>query len=179
MNRIFERRKVWQLEWSIFHNSVELLACAIESEYSLPDAIVSIGRGGRELGIELAKRLMLPVHHVTARHNISDAIWSPAQNRVEVSDFDLHRIPDYERILVADDICGSGKTLEEVRCRLATPLSSPTIMSTVLCKNVGSVLSPDFWIWTVRDWVIFPWEQVPSNVITESLPISAHLFFEP
>jgi len=70
-----------------------------------------------------------------------------------------------------DDICGSGATLRRVRQDLA-PLVSPSaqVVTAVLCLNTGASTLPDYSIWTVADWVSFPWEKPPADKGTTPLP---------
>ncbi|WP_020501070.1 phosphoribosyltransferase [Sciscionella marina] len=75
------------------------------------------------------------------------------------------------RVLVVDDICGSGATLRRLRHDL-TPLLSPSaqLLTAVLCLNTGAATLPDYSIWTVSDWVVFPWEKPPADQDTTPLP---------
>jgi hypothetical protein len=54
--------------------------------------------------------------------------------------------------------------------------SGATIRTVVLCRNVGTVQYPDLWLWTVDDWVGFPWEPaLPAGMRTENLPLSVRV----
>ena len=39
-----------------------------------------------------------------------------------------------------------------------------------LCRNEGSSVYPDAWVWDVRDWVVFPWEPHDPGLRTSPLP---------
>lgn len=48
--------------------------------------------------------------------------------------------------------------------------SEATLHTVVLCRNVGATHDPDLWLWTVDDWVRFPWEvALPAGVAAEDL----------
>jgi hypoxanthine phosphoribosyltransferase len=74
------------------------------------------------------------------------------------------------RVLVADDICGSGATLAAVTRRLADSIRPMAFTTCTLCRNEGSGRTPDLWVWDVRDWVAFPWEPTPAG---ETVPLPA------
>ncbi|MGH3886285.1 MAG: hypothetical protein ACRDSZ_06910 [Pseudonocardiaceae bacterium] len=42
-----------------------------------------------------------------------------------------------------------------------------------LCRNAGAVHEPDLWLWTVDDWVRFPWEPaLPTGMAVENLVVA-------
>ena len=53
---------------------------------------------------------------------------------------------------------------------LRTRAGATETYSAALCRNAGSAVIPDLWIWTVRDWVTFPWERVAPAPATTPLP---------
>ncbi len=83
---------------------------------------------------------------------------------------DIEAIPRKMHILLIDDICGEGETLERVCQSIREFQNSKQILSVTLCRNAGSLFTPDAWVWTVRDWVIFPWEECPPGIQAEPLP---------
>lgn len=41
-----------------------------------------------------------------------------------------------------------------------------------LCRNAGAAHDPQLWLWTVDDWVRFPWEPAkPAGVPVENLAL--------
>ncbi|MCI0690145.1 MAG: phosphoribosyltransferase domain-containing protein, partial [Sporichthyaceae bacterium] len=79
------------------------------------------------------------------------------------------------QVLLVDDIYGTGATVDALRPALASHLAPTTLVRTVvLCRNVGATTDPDLWLWTVDDWVRFPWEPVPPGTsVVEDLPVPA------
>ncbi|MFB8241657.1 phosphoribosyltransferase [Kitasatospora purpeofusca] len=167
--RVFESRRTWQLT----HREFLHAACLIASHEAghRPEAVIGIARGGTRLAELLAEQLHVPAVIVQARHNTSDAPRLQASGHVEVhSDGDaLAGLTAGCRLLVVDDICGSGSTLRAVGPWLTGLLRPASLRTAVLCRNRGADFTPDTWGWSVADWVRFPWEG-PVDGPTEPLP---------
>jgi hypoxanthine phosphoribosyltransferase len=169
MTRTFDEKRVWQLDRQTFDRSVELLASTIGRQTGL-DLVVGIARGGQEPARLLAAHLDVQMRMVGARHNRSDRIRSDMDELVNVDMPSIASVPPVDHILLVDDICGSGRTLLMVRRYLMHFQPSAKVMTVTLCRNAGSVFVPDEWVWTVRDWVVFPWEVTPDDICLDVLP---------
>ncbi|MCX4758660.1 phosphoribosyltransferase [Kitasatospora purpeofusca] len=126
--------------------------------------VIGIASGGIRPATVVADYLQVPLHTVTARHNTSDAPWQQATGEVEV--LLPERLPDrFEgRILLVDDIAGSGATFTAVTRALTGRLTDGAVVETLaLCRNQGCTDAPARWIWTVDDWVVFPSEQAHAG----------------
>ncbi|MFE3196842.1 phosphoribosyltransferase [Embleya sp. NPDC059237] len=136
--------------------------------------IIGIANGGTRPARDLAQATGAALGYVEATHNATDRPWSPATGLVRCAlPADFPRSVT-GRVLVADDICGSGATFTAVRDLLAKRLAPPECVETVaLCRNTGAPPNaPDLWAWDVDDWVVFPWEQQPDPTTpTRSLPM--------
>jgi DNA polymerase-1 len=44
------------------------------------------------------------------------------------------------------------------------------ILTATLCLNTGATTAPDYSVWTVSDWVAFPWEEQSAEANRELLP---------
>ena len=165
--RVFERKRIWRLDRAAFEAAAALIAAAERPRQ--PDLIVGIDRGGRDLATALSVHLGIPAVMIRARHNPSDEIALPAAGTVtaDLSPLDGCKVPP--RLLVADDIAGSGQTLAAVSGLIADRFGAARIRTAVLCRNAGSSDAPDTWVWDVADWVAFPWEP-PPGAPTEPLP---------
>jgi hypoxanthine phosphoribosyltransferase len=109
----------------------------------------------------MAAHLSAQLLVVAARGNATEAIRS-APARVVTLDVDgLRACGVAKRILVCDDIAGSGATLRAVNAALKMSAPTASVLAATLCCNAGAQPPPDLWIWTVREWVLFPWE--PMN----------------
>jgi len=169
--RVFEHKRIWQLDRAAFEAAAALIAAAERPHQ--PDLIVGIDRGGRDLATALSAHLSIPAVMIRARHNPSDEIALPAAGTVtaDLSPLDGREAP--ARLLVADDIAGSGQTLAAVSGLLAGRFGAARIRTAVLCRNAGSTQAPGTWVWDVADWVAFPWEP-PPGAPTEPLPFPDH-----
>lgn len=163
MSRVFERRRVWLMDQAACEAGCALLAAAVSRRFRAFDAVVAVARGGCAPAGMLAAALALPIVAVRARHNPTDAVRSWATGRVWIEAPDLGRLPGRPRLLVVDDICGSGATLEAVGGMLRSRVRPSGLRTAVLCRNAGTWFRPDVWVWDVRDWVAFPWEEPPGE----------------
>lgn len=166
--RTFEGKRIWQLTSEALSRAVQLIAAA-ESPHR-PDLIIGIARGGVTTARKLADTLQIPYAIIIARHNADDRLEVPASGHVVLdAEQDLPDITG-KRILLVDDICGTGATLDAVRAVLEDHGPAATVRSVVLCHNIGSPQQPDVWVWDVADWTVFPWETIPDRP-TEPLPL--------
>ncbi|MCB5908097.1 phosphoribosyltransferase [Streptomyces pinistramenti] len=174
--RVFQGRRIWQLTRNDFLSAACLIAH--NERPHTPDAVVGIARGGVELAELVAEQLHVPVVIVRARHNTSDDIRQSATGRValdvEHNERALAGLPQRCRLLLVDDICGTGATLEALVGSLARRPQAPTVRTAVLCRNEGAAFPVDAYGWDVADWVHFPWEKDPGSP-AEPLPPLARL----
>ncbi|MET8981648.1 phosphoribosyltransferase family protein [Streptomyces sp. NPDC004539] len=168
--RIFRHHHPYVLNRPVYEAAVDLLASAVARSGPVT-AVIGIAGGGTEPAERIAARLGSPGCRVTARHNISDDLYAQATGTVEVA------VPgDFPealggRLLLVDDICGTGATFTAVTAALTARLAPDTQVETLaLCRNVGSPLRPDRWAWDVDDWVVFPWETPPEVPVRPLLP---------
>jgi hypothetical protein len=173
--RVFEHRRVWRLTPDVLRDATTLLAGSILRDHSAIQHVIGIANGGTAPARLLARTFGLPARTVRARHNLADGVYQQATGHVTLDLDPLTRTLNGRqlrgRILIVDDICGSGATLRRLRNDL-TPWLSPSaeLLTAVLCLNTGASTQPDYSIWTVADWVIFPWEQPPAGQDTTPLP---------
>ncbi|MFI6883750.1 phosphoribosyltransferase [Streptosporangium canum] len=172
--RVFDHQRIWQVNPEVFAAAAELLA-AHEKPHR-PDVVIAIARGGIPLGRALSRLLEVPMISVTLRHNHDDGLKVQATGRVDIIDSaELDQVTSGSRVLVVDDICGTGATLSAVAPLLQQRLGSVSVRTVVLCRNAAShdlegVAGPDAWLWNTRDWVIFPWND-PTDMPTEALAL--------
>lgn len=166
--RVFEHARIWRLDLGAFDAAARMLAAAEPP----PGLIVGIARGGTELARFLGAWFGVPVATVTARHNVSDGAYAEMAGTVEVAG----TLPAASRggVLIADDICGTGDTFTAVTGYVAAQLGPVATRAVSLCRNNGAAFIPDAWVWSVADWVAFPWEELPPGH-TELLAVPERL----
>jgi uncharacterized protein len=106
---------------------------------------------------------------VRTSHNSGDAVRQQATGRVTL---DVAAATDLEqglRVLLCDDIVGTGATLAAVSGALEVLIVPRQIQTVTLYRNAGATDHPDLWLWEVRDWVVFPWEPPPPANQTRAL----------
>jgi hypoxanthine phosphoribosyltransferase len=140
-----------------------------------PGLVVGIARGGTELARFLGAWFGVPVATVTARHNVSDSAYAEMSGTVEVAGDLPAAAPG--GVLIADDICGTGDTFTAVTGYVAAQLGPVGIRTVSLCRNNGAAFAPDAWVWSVADWVAFPWEELPPGH-TELLAVPERLWLK-
>lgn len=166
--RTFEERRIWRPTWSDIREAARLIAVAETAEQ--PDLIVAIRRGGIWPARIIAAQLEVPMTHVSASHNATDDPGMQGSGRVTVKMPTTYPFPDFARMLVVDEICGTGATFRAVIAALVDVARPGLIRTAALCRNTGSAFAPDRWAWDVADWVSFPWEPAPHGPLgTERL----------
>jgi hypoxanthine phosphoribosyltransferase len=161
--RRFAHRRILRLTSEVYVSAVRLLATAVTNRLRPIEAVIGIGGGGLPPARRLGQLIDTAVYCIGARHNPSDAAYTQATGKVNVHTAALavalggRRLTG--RVLLVDDICGSGATLKVVRRMLDGHLTSTaTVHPVVLCRNLAADAHLDLWLWTVDDWVSFPWE---------------------
>ncbi len=163
MTRVFEHARIWVLPQDHLEQAAHLIAGAATADGRV-DAVVGVAQGGLPPARRVSELLGVPMFPIHARHNASSAAFVQASGIVECRSDGIAPGALHGRVLIVDDICGTGATLRAVTDELA-PLAAPgtRILSATLCRNIGAEGKPDFHIWDVNDWVHFPWETPPDD----------------
>lgn len=158
--RTFNHAFAWQMTVPQAAAAASALARAVASGCPV-DAVIAIARGGTQPGRDIAAALGAPVRTVQARHNQTDSLYEAATGRVWCDAAETG--PVRGRVLVVDDICGTGATLAAVTSALTQVGAPGTVLVTAtLCRNAGSPARPDLTVWDdLEEWVVFPWEASP------------------
>jgi hypoxanthine phosphoribosyltransferase len=175
--RVFARQRILQVTPEGYRAGIRLLAEAAQQRHEPITAVIGVAHGGLAPAQALGALLAVPTYRIDARHNPTDALYTQASGYVSC---DVRRLAAVlagrrlaGRILLVDDICGTGATFHTLRSALDSYLAAGATVHTVaLCRNVGAAHNPDLWLWTVDDWVRFPWEPaLPAGVAVENLAI--------
>ncbi|MEU0240930.1 phosphoribosyltransferase family protein [Nocardiopsis sp. NPDC006198] len=168
--RYFGHRRIHHVTERRFAQAITNLAEQVRLAHPRVGLVVGIARGGTRAATALAGLLGIPSALVFARHNTSEDTHLPASGdvTVDLTDLPAHLsgMAEGTDVLVVDDICGSGATLQVLRRALSPHLGADTApVEAVLCRNLGSAHAPDLVVWEVDDWVLFPWEHRPTSAL--------------
>lgn len=141
-----------------------------------PTFVVGLWRGGSSVGIyvqECLQYLGVETNHIALRtsyRGLTDydtMVQNAGDNiRVHGTQYLLETLNADDRLLIVDDVCGSGSTTKVVRDRLASKLKrnmpDDVRLATIWYKPgrnlTGSV--PDYYLHETDDWLVLPYELV-------------------
>jgi hypoxanthine phosphoribosyltransferase len=179
--RTFRHRRILRIPLDAYDRAIEVLADSVRQRHWTVTATIGIANGGLAPARGLSELLHIPSYHVNAKHNPTDATYTEATGTVAYDLSPLTNRPAADSlggtVLVVDDICGTGATFATLLPELTAYLGTEVALRTVaLCRNAGSTIAPDLWIWTVDDWVWFPWEPtLAAETTIEDLPIPSQV----
>jgi len=139
-----------------------------------PTFVVGLWRGGSTVGIyvqECLQYLGLNMNHIAIRtsyrglSHYDSMTKNPRDNiRVHGTHYLLENLNHDDRLLLVDDVCGSGHTLNVVLSRLQKRLKrnmpQEIKIATVWNKPQKRVadIAPDFYVHETQDWLVLPYE---------------------
>ena len=146
------------LSYETFGIAVRELAQSVADSGYQPDIILSIARGGLLLGGALGYALgvkntfTMSVEFYTGVNErlAMPVVLPPVPNKIDLTGL---------KVLVADDVADTGKTLKLVREFCGDYVAE--VRSAVLYKKSHSIEKPDY-AWRNTDlWIEFPWSVQP------------------
>ena len=149
------------MSWEIFGNASRVLAQMVADDGYEPDMILSIARGGLLIGGAMG--YALSVKNV---YTMNVEFYTGVDERLEVPRI-LPPAPDFvdvsdAKILIADDVADTGKTLEVVRDFVADQVAEAR--TAVIYEKPWTVIRPEY-VWRHTEaWIDFPWSAAPPLV---------------
>jgi uncharacterized protein len=142
------------LTWQTFGDASRQLAKAIADDGFEPDLILSIARGGLFLAGSLGYALTvknLHVMNVEFYDGVGTTLDMPVMLPPVPSAVDFSE----KKVLIADDVADSGRTIELVQSFIADHVE--IVRTAVIYEKPQSVISCDY-VWKHTDrWINFPW----------------------
>lgn len=158
---LWRKARLRSITWQTVGAAFDILRNQIETSGFRPDAIAGICRGGLPLLTYLSN--VWATGHVACMRitrNLQTAAYSErAPPRLDWI------VPNaaFERksVLLVDDIAGDGGTLTLAR-QVLFERGAREVRSAVLVKNRHCRVEPEYYVFSVDDWVVFPWEPLPA-----------------
>ncbi|WGL50931.1 phosphoribosyltransferase [Nocardioides sp. BP30] len=149
------------LSYELFGTAVrELAQQVVDSGYE-PDMVLSIARGGLGLGMGLGYALdikNLSAVNVEFYTGVGETLDVPMMLPPTPAAIDLTGL----KVLIADDVADSGKTLEVVRAFCAGHVAEAR--TAVIYEKPWTIIHPEY-VWRRTDrWIDFPWSALPPLV---------------
>lgn len=165
--------KTFVREQTLIEDSFRLGVAIFNSGFR-PTFLVGLWRGGSSVGIyvqECLQYLGVETNHIALRTSYrglahyETMVGDPAREiRVHGTQYLLETLDAEDRLLIVDDVSGSGSTLDVVRQRLATKLkrNMPDDVRTATIWHKPSLNQtgqpPDYYLHETHDWLVLPYE---------------------
>ena len=149
------------LTWEAFGHASQDLARVIADDGFRPDVILAIARGGMFVAGALGYALSVKNLHlmnVEFYNGVGSTLDMPVMLPPVPSVVDFSQ----KKVLIADDVADTGKTLELVRGFIAGHVAD--VRSAVVYEKRASLVKCDY-VWRRTDqWINFPWSSEPPVV---------------
>jgi uncharacterized protein len=149
------------LTWERFGHATRELAQTIVDSGFQPDIVLAIARGGLTVAGALAYALAVKncfAMNVEFYTNVDERLDVPVVLPPTLDVVDLRGM----RVLIADDVADTGKTLELVQREVAGHVAEAR--SAVLYCKPRSMIVPEY-VWaTTSRWINFPWSSIDPVV---------------
>src|SRR6201985_226286 len=149
------------LTWETFGDAAQQLAQVIAGDGFRPDLILAIARGGMFVAGALGYALSVKNLHLM-NVEFYNGVGSTLDMPVMLPPVPLAVDFSEKKVLIADDVADTGKTLELVRGFVADHVAE--VRSAVVYEKPKSLVKCDYvWKRTNR-WINFPWSSQPPVV---------------
>ncbi len=149
------------LTWETFGAAARGLAEEIAGDGFRPDLILAIARGGMFVAGALGYALSVKNLHlmnVEFYNGVGSTLDMPVMLPPVPSAVDFSQ----KKVLVADDVADTGKTIELVRNFIADHVAD--VRCAVVYEKPASLVKCDY-VWKRTDkWINFPWSTMPPVV---------------
>jgi hypothetical protein len=149
------------LTWETFGDAAQDLAQVIAGDGFRPDLILAIARGGMFVAGALGYALSVKNLHlmnVEFYNGVGSTLDMPVMLPPVPSAVDFSQ----KKVLIADDVADTGKTLELVRNFVVEHVAEARCA--VVYEKPGSLVKCDY-VWKrTSAWVNFPWSSLPPVV---------------
>ena len=146
------RKGIHPISWEDFHGLCKALAVAVASFG--PEIILPIGRGGYYPGTLLAHLLQAEIYPIRLSRRVNDAVKYQSPQWI----MEPPAVVAGRKVLIVDEICGSGETISMVKEKVAE-LGASAVRSAVLYAHTWGTGTPDY-IGLISDALLLnPWDR--------------------
>lgn len=141
--------------WEEIYNLCLDLSDTIKSQKYEPEIIVGIARGGW-----IPARILSDLLGNSYTANIKIDFYRGVGETKErpIITQTISTIVEGKRVLIADDVADTGKSLKVAQEHLEQCGASQVKIATIYYKP-WSIIKPDFYIKETEAWIVFPWER--------------------
>jgi hypoxanthine phosphoribosyltransferase len=140
------------ISWSEYGNLAEALAEKVRATGKDFDLVVGIARGGIPVAMVVSDRLEVKIDFINVKSY--DDIGKRTAPRILST---LTEGVEGKRILLVDDLVDQGDTMALLKHYLKEQRPN-TLETAVLFKKPWSKTEPDYFLETVSEWIVFPFE---------------------
>ena len=150
-------------DWAEIERSSLFLATVASKWFHIIDRVIGLTRGGLVPAVIISNKLSIPMTAIN--YSSSEGRGDDKNHNNFLPPFvgpllsGTGKPPEPLTLLIVDDICDSGKTLEEVQ--LHYEQQGNKVLTATLYYKKEAVMSPSYHVWTLEKdspWVVFPWE---------------------
>ncbi len=146
------RKGIRPISWNDFHGLCKGLVMAVAPFH--PEIILPIGRGGYYPGTLISHMLRAEVYPVRLSRRVNDVVKYDSPRW-------LVRPPDLvkgQRVLIVDEICGLGETIQMVKNEAAR-LGASEVRSAVMYAHTWGTSLPDYIGLVTDELLLNPWDR--------------------
>jgi hypoxanthine phosphoribosyltransferase len=150
------------IDWAAYGNLVSALAEKVRGGATKFDLVIGIARGGVPVAMVISDELGVRLDIV----NVKSYTGIAERTNPKIVSTLTEQVKG-KNVLVVDDLIDEGDTMKTVLAFLRK--EKPKELATaVIFKKPWSETEPDFYLETVGEWVVFPWEHGEVNRLRQS-----------
>lgn len=152
--------KLKMVSWEEFGSLAERLATSIARSRERYELVIGILRGGGPLALVVADRIKSRVDFI----NVKSYVGVGSRKEPSVLSTITENIGG-RNTLIVDDLIDEGTTMKFIVSFLRDNYRPKLLRTSVLFVKPWSKFKPDYYLDTIEEWVVFPWELCEFNIL--------------
>jgi hypoxanthine phosphoribosyltransferase len=140
------------ISWSEYGNLAEALAEKVRANGKSYDLVVGIARGGIPVAMVVSDHLNVKIDFVNVK-SYNDIGMRTAPRILST----LTEGVQGKSVILVDDLVDQGDTMSFMK-RYLTEQKPRMLETAVMFKKPWSAIEPDYYLETVSEWIVFPFE---------------------